>query len=159
MTSLTCDDTEFLDRDAEPGDMPTLRLCANSDVLVDCGYGDESVLVVVDFEPGAAALGFPSVTVGLYLTSPASYGDECVECGWDDLYLLDPTDLGEDGPELMAAGVRMLADELTACALHELDDLDALDEADEQLRADITTTVGQMLRTAADLRGDQAVTR
>lgn len=154
MMTLKCEDAEFLEQDVEPGDMPTLRLWANSDVLADCGYGDEFVLVVVEYEPEAAALSLPSVTVGLYLTSPAGYGDDCVECDWDDLYPLDPTDLGEDGPALMTAGVWMLADELTVYAL---DKLDALDEADERLRADITSTVGQLLRTAAELRGDRTV--
>ncbi len=139
--------------DAEPG----LRLTATSDVKVDCGYGYDNVQVVVDFEPGAMALGLPPVAVSLYLLSTIDPHGDGGNFDWDDLDPVDPADLDEDGPELMAAAVRMLADELTACALRELDALCTLNEADEQLRADITATARQMLRTATGLRDSRAV--
>lgn len=145
--------------DAEPGDLLSLRLWATSDVKVDCGYGYDNVQVVADFEPEAMALGLPPVAVSLYLLSTIDPHGDGGNFDWDDLDPVDPADLDEDGPELMAAGVRMLSDELTACALHELDGLCTLDEADEQLRSVTTVAARRMLHAAAALRGNAEVLR
>lgn len=161
MMTLDCSTMDNLREptdDVETGTSLGLRLWADSDVTVEVDDGVDSVQVVVDYDPVLADRGLPLVTVSLYLASQLDLDDrEAFE--WSDLTPLDPADLEEDGPELMAAGVRMLADELTACALREQATLRYLDEADEQLRADITATARQMLRTAAELRGNTEVLR